>query len=142
MIKRLSFLCIALFLNYWLIGQQANNCKTPLMGGYILDGQSYKLVASETPRVTIHAVFFSGFEYRIHFCSPNTQKYIITIYDFEKNKIFSDECVNYQTFYNIQFKSDIACIIELEAIDNSTNKKEYATYYFTIGFKEKSIFGK
>lgn len=125
-----------------LNAQITNNCQLPFMTGYILDGQSYKLVANESPSATIHMVFFSGFVYRIHFCSTNTQKYKITIYDIEHNLIFTDQCNNYTTYYDLQFKSDIACIIEVESVNSNLLRNEYATYYFTIGFKEKSIFGR
>ena len=103
--------------------------------GYVSDGQEYKTKLDENNKARFYTTFYGGSRYRIVGCSNiDYTELIITVYDTEKNPLFSNKDFNYIPYWNFEFTSTIDCIIEIEFDKDLAIKDEVM---LLIGFKEK-----
>ncbi|HOK51093.1 MAG: hypothetical protein WHT29_08655 [Bacteroidales bacterium] len=131
------FLTIALMGFYCQHSAQTNPiCKEVNLGDYTIDGQSYTLTFDEKPQVSIYLVFFHGFDYRLHFCSPHIKKYRITLYDIEKKVLFSEFCQDNEKSLEFRFDSNLAAIIEISQLVEKEGRITPGDIRITVGFKE------
>ncbi len=113
--------------------QSASPCYDRDMKGFIKDGQDYTLTLEDSKTGKIYISFFEGFQYRLVICSNNTRKFKISLFDIEKNLLYSGICNNYIKNIDLRFKSNIACIAEV-SVENEPLFKPVFT--IAIGFKE------
>jgi len=101
---------------------------------YILDGQEYFTRIKEDQSVEFHSTFFSETTYRIVACSnlPNATV-MFSVYDTEKNLLFTNKNHKYTPYWNFKFKSTVDCIIKVDVISS----KQYVPGFVMvqIGFK-------
>jgi hypothetical protein len=116
-----------------VFGQTSSACYNKEMNGFIKDGQDYSLILEDSKTGKIYLSFFEGFQYRLVICSTNTKKFKISLFDIEKNLLYSTTCDNYIKNIDLKFKSNIACIAEV-SIDN--NPSVNPVFTIAIGFKE------
>jgi len=138
MIKYFVF-AIILLLSEYVGAQSSINCSVKLPTKYIQDGQSYSIELDESAIGKIYITFQSGFDYRLQFCSSTVKDYRIKIFDIEKKELVSNICNNYEKSINIRFKSDIACVIEIECIDKNVIKKTKPIFNFVVGIKDNGL---
>ncbi|MEA3317586.1 MAG: hypothetical protein U9R54_06480 [Bacteroidota bacterium] len=136
--KHVNLLILIVFLFSISVKGQDNsieNCSNLLNSGYVSDGQEYIAKLDQNNRAKFHATFFGGSLYRIVACTDiKNYNLQLSIYDTEKNLLFSNTKYDYSNYWNFSFKSTISCIIELE-IDADKQIKEKVM--LLIGFKEK-----
>ncbi|MGC8823361.1 MAG: hypothetical protein ACP5PZ_02040 [Bacteroidales bacterium] len=120
-------------------GQNHQLCKIKDMGEYTIDGQSYILTFEEKPQVSMYMVFFSGFDYRLHFCSKQIKAFQIRIYDIEKKLLISEFCKNHEMSLDFRFESNLAAIVEIsQQVENET-QMTLGEIWLTVGFKENKV---
>lgn len=89
------------------------DCEKYLQLPFIPDGHDYSIELNKDTKGEFKTTFYGGSTYRIIACSNLPQgKVIFTIYDVDKNKLFSNKDFNYTTFWDFVFRSTIDCIIE------------------------------
>jgi hypothetical protein len=125
----LSFLCVFAKAT----GREA--ATNELMKGYILDGQQHKIKISEGNSGKAYFTFFEGFNYRVVFGSNAVKDFKISLYDIEKNLIYSKVCNDYLTFIDLKFQANIAGYLMVEVYDIKQNIDTF-TFDLTIGIKE------
>lgn len=121
-------------------GQQNLPCTVKNMGKYTVDGQSYTLTFDEKPQVSIYLVFFRGFDYRILICSPQIEKFRVTLYDIEKKVLLSESCQNHEISFDFRFYSNLAAIVEIsQRVENNQVQIIPGEIHLTLGFKENKL---
>jgi hypothetical protein len=120
-------------------GQNSVSCnynKVFYDDGYIIDGQSYTLTFDEKPQVSMYIVFFSGYDYRIYFCSKSIKKYRIYLYDIERKLLISEFCEQYQQSLDMRFDSNLAAIVEVHKVVENEQQLTHGDIKLTVGFKD------
>ena len=101
---------------------------------FILDGQEYFTPIKEDQSVEFHTTFFNETTYRIVACSnlPNATV-VFSVFDTEKNLLFTNKDHNFTSYWNFKFKSTVDCVIKVNVI----TAKQYVPGYIMvqIGFK-------
>lgn len=114
---------------------EKTNCVELLTDGYVSDGQEYIAKLAENNVAKFYCTFYGGSYYRIIACS-DIKEYplILTVYDTDKNLLFSNKDHNYTNYWNFIFGSTVDCIVEIEFNAEEWLKREVK---LLIGFKEK-----
>jgi hypothetical protein len=136
-LPKFILLIIFFFVAYSIKGQDKSitSCSNMLNSGYISDGQEYKAKLDQNNKAKFHATFFGGSLYRIIACS-DVKNYNLqfSVYDTDKNLLYSNIDYDYIPYWNFSFKSTINCIIVIEIKAKKQIDKEVI---LLIGFKEK-----
>ena len=94
-------------------GPTANLCVKHLEGDFISDGQSYRALLLEGELAEFNTTLFGGSQYRIAACSGvDDGNLIFSIYDEERNLIFTNEEYANAPYWNFKVNSTINCTIE------------------------------
>ncbi|MEE4196734.1 MAG: hypothetical protein V2I54_03750 [Bacteroidales bacterium] len=133
-IASIFFLLLSTF-SYSQENTTVSACDQLLNSGYVSNGQEYKAKVDENNKARFYTTFYGGSYYRVIACSDN-QKYplIFSVFDTEKNLLFSNKDHQYTSYWNFTFTSTIDCIIELEL---KSDKPLTDEVMLLIGFKEK-----
>jgi hypothetical protein len=140
MLKILKYISLFTFtaLITWSANAQKNtlkSCDDFLNSGYVSDGQEYIAKPDENNKATFHTTFYGGSHYRVVACSDVEEiPLILTVFDTEKNLLFSNKSYDYTPYWNFTFTSTIDCIIEIEYDNEILIQNEVM---LLIGFKEK-----
>ena len=124
-------ICCSLYLN-------AGNCPTHsdgILKGYILDGQQHVLKINEGTKGKAYFTFFEGFNYRFVVCSDVVKDFKVSVFDVEKNLIYSKWCNDYLSVIDMKFNSNIAGYLLIEVGEIKQNINTF-TFRLTIGIKE------
>lgn len=114
-------------------GPTADLCVKHLENDYISDGQSYRALLLEGELAEFSTTLFGGSQYRIAACSGvDDGNLIFSIYDEERNLIFTNEEYANAPFWNFKVNSTINCTIEAHL--NSTSLVSGCAV-IVIGFK-------
>lgn len=133
-------LTLALGMHFLTFGQNHQLCSNMRdLGDYTIDGQSYTLTFEEKPQVSIYMVFFSGFDYRLHFCSKQIKTYQIRIYDIEKKLLISEFCQDNEISLDFRFESNLAAIVEISQRVENEAQMTLGEIRLTVGFKENKV---
>ena len=90
-----------------------NLCAEYLKPPYISDGQQYSALLNGDEVAEFHVTFYGGSTYRIvGFSGLQKGNLSITVYDEERNILFSNTDYDNTPFWDFKFKSTINCIIE------------------------------
>jgi len=135
--KILYLLTIALLLVTSNIFGQADTlfkfCSNNFTKDYISDGQQYISVLNGDEIAEFRATFYGGSTYRIVGCTGLSDgNLIFSLYDKERNELFSNKDYNNSPYWDFKFKSTIDCVIEAKLSGNSV-KSGFAI--ILIGFK-------
>jgi len=90
-------------------------CSRHITLPYVSDGQQYKALLSEGEVAEFRVTFYGGSTYRIVACSGFTEgDLIFSLYDRNRNELFSNRDYNNSTYWDFNFESTVDCIIEAE----------------------------
>ena len=97
------------------VEQLQNICSLYFSPEYISDGQEYFASLKPDQKVEFRTTFFGDNTYRVVACT-NLKKgnLIFTVFDTEKNLLFSNANYNYSQYWDFKFASTITCIIQVD----------------------------
>lgn len=97
------------------VEQLQNICSLYFSPEYISDGQEYFASLKPDQKVEFRTTFYGDNTYRIVACT-NLKKgdLVFTVYDTEKNLLFSNASYDYSQFWDFKFASSITCIIQVD----------------------------
>ncbi|HAF29333.1 MAG TPA: hypothetical protein DCG75_09835 [Bacteroidales bacterium] len=131
----LSFLISFFAANALLAQNNIDHCSDYLTSGFVSDGQEYKAKLDENNRAKFYTTFYGGSQYRLIACGEITDYPLaFSVFDTEKNLLFSNKDNDFTPYWNFTFTSTIDCIIEFEYNNEKPLKNEVM---LLIGFKEK-----
>lgn len=109
-------------------------CTQHLVPPFVSDGQQYKALLNGDEIAEFHASFYGGSTYRIIGCSGLSDgNLLFSLYDKERNLLFSNKNYENSPYWDFKFKSTIECIIEAE-LDTKNQSSGFAI--LMIGFKQ------
>ncbi|OFX19936.1 MAG: hypothetical protein A2033_19005 [Bacteroidetes bacterium GWA2_31_9] len=109
-------------------------CTKHLGSPFISDGQQYKALLNGDEIAEFHATFYGGSTYRVVGASGlNEGNLVFSVYDIERNLLFSNRDYQNTSFWDFKFNSTIDCIIEAE-LDAKNLDSGFAL--LLIGFKQ------
>lgn len=109
-------------------------CEQNLPYPYISDGQQYRALITEGEIAEFRATFYGKSTYRIVACGGlSDNQLIFTLYDEERNELFSNKKYENSPYWDFQFNSTIDCIIEAELAPNGQTS---GFALLLIGFKQ------
>lgn len=110
-------------------------CSKYLVPPFISDGQQYKALLNEDELAEFHATFYGGSTYRIIACSGLSEgNLLFSIYDKERNLLFTNKDYENSPYWDFKFTSTIDCLIEAE-LDSKNLTSGFAL--LMIGFKQQ-----
>ncbi|MFH1004274.1 MAG: hypothetical protein V1781_02075 [Bacteroidota bacterium] len=108
-------------------------CAKHIMAPFISDGQQYRSLLLTDQTAEFHTTFYGGGTYRIAACCGLSDgNLIFSVYDEERNLIFSNRDVKNVPFWDFKITSTLNVIIEANL--NTTAKSGCAV--LLIGFKQ------
>ncbi len=109
-------------------------CAQNLTTEYVSDGQQYIALLNGDEIAEFRITFYGGSTYRIAACSGLIQgNLIFTVYDRERNELFSNRNYKNAPYWDFKFKSTMQCIIEAQ-LDPKGPQSGFAI--LLIGFKK------
>jgi len=135
------FIPVYFILLFFLSGKQVsaqveqlqNICSLYFSPEYISDGQEYFAQLKPDLKVEFRTTFFGENTYRIVACT-NLRKgeLIYSVYDTEKNLLFSNLNYELSPYWDFRFSSTITCIIQ---VDVRSSKFQPGYVMLLIGYK-------
>jgi hypothetical protein len=115
------------------VEQLQNICSLYFAPEYISDGQEYFAVLKPDQKVEFRTTFYGENTYRIVACT-NLKKgdLVFTVFDTEKNLLFSNASYDYSPYWDFKFASTITCIIQ---VDVKNTKFTPGYVMLLIGYK-------
>lgn len=108
-------------------------CSKHLPTSYVSDGQVYQTPISGDETAEFNVTFYGGSTYRVAACSGlEDGNLIFTIYDKERNELFSSADHDNTPFWDFKFADTVDCLIEAK-LANQTDDSGFAI--MLIGFK-------
>lgn len=97
------------------VEQLQNICSLYFSPEYISDGQEYFASLKPDQKVEFRTTFYGENTYRIVACT-NLKKgdLVFTVFDTEKNLLFTNANYNYSQYWDFKFASSITCIIQVD----------------------------
>ena len=113
--------------------QLQNICSLYFSPEFISDGQEYFAQLKPDQKVEFRTTFFGENTYRIVACT-NLRKgdLVFTVYDTEKNLLFSNSDYEYSPYWDFRFGSTITCIVQ---VDVKNTKFTPGYVMLLIGYK-------
>ena len=101
--------------SYSQVEQLQNICSLYFSPEFITDGQEYFAALKPDQKVEFKTTFYGENTYRIVACT-NLKKgdLIFTLYDTEKNLLFSNASYDYTQYWDFKFASTITCVIQVD----------------------------
>ena len=139
--KKFTFYIITLLLFIsvqYKVSAQADTlikfCTQNLSSEYISDGQQYIAFLNGDEIAEFRITFYGNSTYRIAACSGLTQgNLIFTVYDRERNELFSNRNYKNAPYWDFKFTSTMQCIIEAQ-LDPKGQQSGMAI--LLVGFKK------
>ena len=121
MVKTFTKILLALILtgsinsSFAQLEQLQNICSLYFSPEFISDGQEYFASLKPDQKVEFRTTFYGENIYRIVACT-NLKKgdLVFSVYDTEKNLLFSNASYEYSPFWDFKFASTITCIIQVD----------------------------
>ncbi len=111
-----------------------NLCTKHMIAPFISDGQQYRSLLNGDEIAEFHTTFYGDNTYRIIACSGLTEgKLLFSVYDKERNLLFTNKDYDNSPYWDLKFTSTINCIIEAE-LDKNNVSSGFAL--LMIGFKQ------
>lgn len=97
------------------VEQLQNICSLYFSPEYISDGQEYFATLKPDQKVEFRTTFYGDNTYRVVACT-NLKKgdLVFTVFDTEKNLLFSNVNYKYSQYWDFKFCSTITCIIQVD----------------------------
>lgn len=120
--KKFSYIIITILtlfmVNNKVLGQAdtlIKFCSKNLTTDYISDGQQYISLLNGDEIAEFRATFYGGSTYRVSACSGLVYgNLIFSVYDKERNELFSNRNYKNAPFWDFKFNSTMECIIEAQ----------------------------
>lgn len=115
------------------IEQLQNICSLYFSPEFISDGQQYFAPLKPDQKTEFRTTFFQDNTYRVIACS-NVRKGDVTfsVYDTEKNLLFTNSSYEYTPYWDFRFSSTITCIVQ---VDVKSAKFNPGFVMLLIGYK-------
>ncbi|MCK5538495.1 MAG: hypothetical protein KAI79_16835 [Bacteroidales bacterium] len=114
----LILLFLTIGANLYLVAQEnvtLNLCDKHIQMPFISDGQQYRALLNEDEVAEFRVTFYGGSMYRLVSCSGKKDgQLIFTLYDKERNVLFSSRDYQNSPYWDFKFKSTVDCIIETQ----------------------------
>lgn len=130
---------ISLFFSFQLFSfAQADKtmmlCDKHLQPPFVSDGQEYRALLNGSEVAEFNVTFYGGSTYRIIACSGAEEgKLIFSIYDREKNLLFTNRDYKNSPYWDFNIKNTVNLTIEAELEQNEGNS---GFAFVQIGFKQ------
>ncbi|HNY09253.1 MAG TPA: hypothetical protein PKO42_05140 [Tenuifilaceae bacterium] len=111
-----------------------NTCALNFPPEYVSDGQEYFASLKPDQVIEFRTTFFGENTYRITTCtSVKKGQVVLTVYDTDKNLLFSNRDYDYSPYWNFRFTSTVTCIIQVDVVS-----QQFTPGYvmLLIGFKQ------
>jgi hypothetical protein len=97
------------------VEQLQNICSLYFSPEYISDGQEYFASLKPDQKVEFRTTFYGDNTYRVVACT-NLKKgdLVFTVFDTEKNLLFTNANYNYSQYWDFKFASTITCIVQVD----------------------------
>jgi len=109
-----------------------NNCANNLRSPYIVSGQPFKAFITDDEVAEFHTTFFAGSTYRIMACSTKDKNIIFSVYDTNRNLLFTNATVDNAPYWDFKVEGSLECIVEAKL---DTNKTTSGIAMLLVGFK-------
>ncbi|MGE0077963.1 MAG: hypothetical protein AB7S48_08905 [Bacteroidales bacterium] len=130
----LSFIFFIPSISNAQIEQLENICSLYFPPEYITDGQEYFAPLKPDQKIEFRTTFFSDNTYRIVACTNLRKgKLVFSVYDTDKNLLFTNESFDYSPFWDLKFTSTVTCVIQ---VDVKSSKFTPGYVMLLIGFKQ------
>ncbi len=114
-----------------------NNCINQLKSPFVASGQPFKAFLTGTEIAEFHTTFFSGSMYRVVACSHQDNNILFSIYDKERNLLFSNEQHEAAGMWDFKIEGSVECIVEARL---NPKKSTSGIAMLMIGFKSLENF--
>lgn len=113
--------------------QLQHMCSLYFSPEYISDGQEYFAQLKPDQKIEFRTTFFGDNTYRIVACtSVRKGDLVFSVYDTEKNLLFSNASYDFSQYWDFKFSSTVTCIIQ---VDVKSVKFTPGYVMLLIGFK-------
>ncbi|MCT4648230.1 MAG: hypothetical protein N4A74_24795 [Carboxylicivirga sp.] len=89
-----------------------SNCISQLKSPFVASGQPFRAFLTGTEVAEFHTTFFSGSMYRVVACSHENNNILFSIYDKERNLLFSNEDYEAAGSWDFKIEGSVECIVE------------------------------
>jgi len=112
--------------------ESQNNCSNLIKAPFISNGQPFRAFLTGDEVAEFHTTFLNGSLYRLVACSGKNQPIIFSVYDTNRNLLFSNDDYNQTNIWDFKIAGSVECIIEAK-LDPKQATSGMALLY--IGFK-------
>ncbi|NPA37102.1 MAG: hypothetical protein GXO47_09680 [Chlorobi bacterium] len=109
-----------------------NKCIDNIQSPFIVSGQPFKAFITDDEVAEFHTTLFSGSTYRIVACSAKEPNIIFSVYDTDRNLLFSNKDYDNSPYWDFKVEGSIECIVEAR-LDKS--KATSGIALILVGFK-------
>lgn len=113
-----------------------NSCINQLKSPFIASGQPFRAFLTGEEVAEFHTTFFSGSLYRVVACSHQENNILFSIYDKERNLLFSNEEHEATGAWDFKMEGSVECIVEARL---NPGKSTSGIAMLMIGFKSLDI---
>jgi len=113
-----------------------NRCIESIKSPFIVSGQPFKAFITEDEVAEFHTTFFAGSTYRIVACSSQEQNIIFSVYDKERNLLFTNESVDAAPYWDFKVEGSLECIVEAKL---NSEKSTSGIALMLVGFKSSKL---
>ena len=111
------------------------DCADLIKSPFIPNGQPLRAFLTGDEVAEFHTTFLNGSVYRLAACSANNQPIIFSVYDTNRNLLFTNDEHNKASMWDFKIAGSVECIIEAR-LDSKQAISGMAKMY--IGFKSLS----
>jgi len=108
------------------------DCGKLMRAPFISNGQPFRAFLTGNEVAEFHTTFLNGSIYRLIACSSKNQAIIFSVYDTNKNLLFTNDEYNLANMWDFKIAGSLECIIEAK-LDTKVATSGMALMY--IGFK-------
>lgn len=109
-----------------------NDCISQLKSPFVASGQPFRAFLTGTEVAEFHTTFFSGSMYRVVACSHQDNNILFSIYDKNRNLLFSNEEFQAAESWDFKIEGSVECIVEARL---NPDKSTSGIAMLMIGFK-------
>ncbi|PWD98681.1 hypothetical protein [Marinilabilia rubra] len=111
-------------------------CIQQIRNGFIPNSQPMKALLTGSEVAEFRTTLFEGNTYRIATCSPTNKKIWFSVYDTNKNLLFSSSQQQYSASWDFQMEGNMECIIEAGLMPDG---EDSGLALVLIGFKTSGV---
>ncbi|WP_301199621.1 hypothetical protein [Plebeiibacterium marinum] len=112
--------------------EKVETCEGLIQAPFISNGQPFRAFLTGDEVAEFHTTFLNGSMYRVVACSGKNEPIIFSIYDTNRNLLFSNDEHNKSNVWDFKIDGSVECIIEAR-LDKKITTSGMALLY--IGFK-------